>query len=171
VGETLLDEARAQLRAAKGITEVFAIVRTAARTVAGADGATVVLREGDNCFYADEDAMSPLWKGQRFPLDDCISGWAMRNDEIAVIPDIRLDTRIPQAAYRPTFVRSLAMVPIGARVPVGAIGAYWAHVRTATDEEIANVRALAAAAAHAIARVGLAEAPFTPSAMTDQRDA
>ena len=40
----------------------------------GADGATFVLRDGDCCYYVDEDAISPLWKGQRFPLEACISG-------------------------------------------------------------------------------------------------
>ena len=31
------------------------------------------LREGR---YADEDAIGKLWKGQRFPMSTCISGWA-----------------------------------------------------------------------------------------------
>ena len=33
----------------------------------------------NHCYYADEDAISPLWKGQRFPMSACISGWAMLN--------------------------------------------------------------------------------------------
>lgn len=47
--------------------EVQEIVRRAARQLTGADGATWILRDRDFCFYADEDAISPLWKGQRFP--------------------------------------------------------------------------------------------------------
>ena len=35
------------------------IVRSAARRLADAQGATFVLRDGPDCFYADEDAISP----------------------------------------------------------------------------------------------------------------
>src|SRR5258707_155851 len=66
-----------QLSMTRSLTEVMAIVRRAARDLSGADGATFVLRDGDQCYYADEDAISPLWKGQRFPMQACISGVAM----------------------------------------------------------------------------------------------
>ncbi|HVY79541.1 MAG TPA: GAF domain-containing protein, partial [Steroidobacteraceae bacterium] len=99
-----------KLSLARNLETVMAIVRRAARELTGADGATFVLREGDRCFYADEDAISPLWKGQRFPLEVCISGWAMLNRQPAVVEDIYADDRIPHDAYRPTFVKSLVMV-------------------------------------------------------------
>jgi GAF domain-containing protein len=165
VGETTLSHASQRLGEAESLTDIFEIVRRAARGIASADGATVVLREGENCFYADEDAMSPLWKGQRFPLTDCISGWAMLHDEVAVVPDITGDDRIPLAAYKPTFVKSLVMIPMGDPAG-GAIGAYWAHLHTATPAQVDALRALAAAAATALERVGLDGAPFTPSMMT-----
>lgn len=50
---------------------VINVVRTAARQLLGADGVTFVLREGDHVHYAEEDAVGPLWKGQRFPVDQC----------------------------------------------------------------------------------------------------
>ena len=53
----------------RSVADVQAVVRVAARRLTGADGATFVLRDGDSCYYADEDAISPLWKGQRFPID------------------------------------------------------------------------------------------------------
>lgn len=40
----------------------------------GADGATFVQRDGEFCYYADESAIKPLWKGSRFLLTECISG-------------------------------------------------------------------------------------------------
>lgn len=104
-----------------------------------------------------------MWKGQRFPIAQCISGWAMLNHAIAVVPDIEQDERIPVDAYRPTFVKSLVMVPIGGEHPVGAIGAYWARTRQASLDELAKLESLASATADAIARVGLEDAPFTPS--------
>jgi hypothetical protein len=61
----------------------------------------------------------------------------------AVIPDIYADPRVPADAYRPTFVRSMAMVPIGRETPLGAIGAYWAHHHEATEDQLEILRTLA----------------------------
>ncbi|MFK4084847.1 GAF domain-containing protein [Kribbella sp. NPDC020789] len=156
-------EVGALLAAAPDIAAVAAVVRTVARALTGAQGATFVLREDGNCFYVDEDAIAPLWKGQRFPLTTCISGWAMLNDTTAVIPDITVDPRIPQAAYRPTFVRSLAMVPVGSPAPVAAIGAYWSSARRPPESAVLALQELAEAAAAAIDRVGLENAPWAPN--------
>src|SRR3954452_19659728 len=114
----MAEEYAAALRSATTVTEIGEVVRRAARRVARAEGATFVLRDGDLCFYADEDAIAPLWKGQRFPMAECISGWAMIARESVCVPDIEQDDRIPLNAYRPTFVRSLMMVPINRRQPV-----------------------------------------------------
>lgn len=132
-----------ELSLVRSVGAIQEIVRRAARELAGADGATFVLRDGDKCHYADEDAISPLWKGQRFPLSACISGWAVLNARSVMIPDIYADPRIPADVYRPTFVKSLAMVPIRLESPIGAIGVYWAHSRTTTEQEIAVLQALA----------------------------
>lgn len=138
-----LVEVAQELSLARDLRAIMKVVRTAARELTAADGATFVLRDGDQCFYADENAISPLWKGRRFPISDCISGWAMLNREAAVIEDIYSDPRIPIDAYRSTFVKSLAMVPIRTAAPVGAIGNYWASRHRATDGEVKLLRALA----------------------------
>jgi hypothetical protein len=70
-----LVEAAQELSTVRDLTSIMAVVRRAARELTNADGATFVLREGDLCIYADENAISPLWKGRRFPISDCISGW------------------------------------------------------------------------------------------------
>jgi GAF domain-containing protein len=142
------------LREADSVKDVQLILKSSARAGVDAQGVTIVrLDEGRYCHYADEDAMSPLWQGQRFPVDRCISGWAMIHGQTVVVPDIRDDERIPQAAYRPTFVRSLVIVPIRPRSPIGAIGAYWADLHHATAEEIATLASLATAAELALARL------------------
>jgi putative nucleotidyltransferase with HDIG domain len=146
-----------RLSLARSLPEIQTIVRTGARRLTGADGATFVLRDGDKCFYADEDAIEPLWKGQRFPLGQCISGWAMNNRSPVAIEDIYVDDRIPHAAYRPTFVKSLAMVPIRRLDPVGAIGNYWAEMRVPTDHELDLLQALADSTAVAIENVQVYE--------------
>ena len=132
-----------RLSLARNLETVMAIVRRAARELTGADGATFVLRDEGRCYYADEDAISPLWKGQRFPMNACISGWAMLNRQPALIEDIFADDRIPHDAYRPTFVKSLVMVPIRRVEPIGALGTYWATRRRATPEEVSLLQALA----------------------------
>lgn len=152
-----------RLDRAADLSTVQEIVRSAARLVSHADGATFVLRDVDHCFYADEDAISPLWKGQRFPLTQCISGWAMLHSQTVVIRDITVDERIPIEAYRPTFVKSLAMVPIGVDKPIGAIGAYWATTHVASTEEVAALEGLAEATHLAMERVGLFDAPSLPT--------
>lgn len=131
------------LSQAHDVATVTRIARDAARSLTGADGSTFVLRDGDNCYYADENAIAPLWKGKRFPMDICISGWVMMNARSTTIPDIYADPRIPAEAYRPTFVKSLAMVPIRREAPIGAIGNYWTKPHRPTDEEVMVLQALA----------------------------
>ncbi len=139
----LLVEVIKQLSLARSVEAIVDIVKTAARQLNGADGATFVLRDGDLCHYVAEDAIGPLWQGRRFPLRACISGWAMLEKRAAVVPDIYADPRIPADAYRPTFVKSLVMVPIRADAPIGAIGNYWARPYEASAEEVELIQALA----------------------------
>jgi hypothetical protein len=150
---TLLIETVQRLAMARDVATVQDIVRTSARQLTGADGATFVLRDGDRCHYVDEDAIAPLWKGQKFPMSACVSGWAMLNRQPAVIPDIYTDARIPHDAYRPTFVKSLVMVPIRTLDPIGAIGNYWATPHTPTDDEVRLLQALADSTAVAMENV------------------
>ncbi|MFT3775450.1 MAG: GAF domain-containing sensor histidine kinase [Minicystis sp.] len=146
----MLIHAVKELSLARDISAITQIVRTAARQLVNADGATFVLRDGDQCYYADEDAIAPLWKGRRFPMSACVSGWVMEHATDVAIDDIYADERVPQDAYRPTFVRSLAMVPIREKVPAGAIGVYWATPRHTTAEELTVLRALADSTSTAI---------------------
>jgi PAS domain S-box-containing protein len=152
-----LVEAVERLAAVETLDDVIAIVRSKAREISGAEGVTFVLRDGEFCHYIDEDAVGPLWKGKRFPLTACISGWCMLNGEIAVIPDIYVDNRIPHDAYRPTFVNSLVMVPVKAGAAIAAIGSYWSERRNFDEGELELVRALARSTAVAIQSLRMRE--------------
>lgn len=143
------------LSLARTMDQVTTIVRQAARELTGADGATFVLRDNDLCYYADELAIAPLWKGKRFPMKACISGWVMMKREPAVIKDIFEDPRIPIEAYRPTFVKSLAMVPIRRKSPIGAIGNYWATQHQATEQQLQLLQALADSTSIALENIQL----------------
>lgn len=140
------------LAAARDVAAIVEIVRHAARELVDADGATFVLRDGDQCYYVDEDAIEPLWRGMRFPLESCISGWAMIHHEAVFLPDIYVDDRIPHEAYRPTFVQSLAMTPVRTDDPVAAIGTYWADEHVTTPAEAEVLQALADSTAVALER-------------------
>ncbi len=148
-------QAALELAGAHEVERVADVVRRAARELTGADGVTFVLREGERVHYLDEDAIAPLWKGMRFPIDACISGWAIRNRRAVAIEDVFADDRIPHHLYAPTFVKSLAMVPVRPEDPVGAIGAYWAVPHAATTRELGHLAALAGFAAVALANVAL----------------
>lgn len=150
--ERLLDAVQ-HLSMAGSLDEVQQVVRTAARDLGACDGATFVLRDGDQCYYADEDAIAPLWKGHRFPLEACISGFAMLRRTPVAIPDIYADERVPHEAYRPTFVTSMLMVPVRALDPIAAIGTYWAEPHTPTDTEISLLQGLANATSVALDKV------------------
>ncbi|MFP5223564.1 MAG: PAS domain S-box protein [Acidobacteriota bacterium] len=153
----MLSHVAQELASAQSLDRVMALVRTAARKLTGSDGATFVLRDDDKCYYADEDAIEPLWKGQHFPLNACISGWVMLEKQAAVIEDIYADPRIPAEAYRPTFVKSLVMVPVRREAPIAAIGNYWATQVLAGPGTVRILQSLADLASVAMENVRLYE--------------
>jgi len=125
------------------LDSVMTLVGVAARQLTHADGATFVLRQGEECFYAHENAIAPLWQGQRFPLDHCICGWAMTHQQVAMIEDVYSDARIPVEAYAPTFVKSLTIVPMHHPTPLGAVGVYWAERHQPLSQEVDLLQVLA----------------------------
>lgn len=161
------------LRETETFARLQAVTLGEARRICAADGATFVVRDGERCFYVDEDSIAPLWKGQRFPLNQCISGWAMRHGGVAEVPDIRIDDRIPQQAYRPTFVRSLVMAPMGGGRPaLGSVGVYWtAPGHRLQPSELTELTELALEAGRAIVRLGVDNAPWAPNFGSDARAA
>ena len=144
-----------ELAGATSAEQVAHIVRTAARTLSGADGVAVVLREQGLVRYVDEDSAGPLWKGRSFPIDACISGWAMLHDQRVVIPDVFADERVPHDLYRQTFVRSCVMTPVGKPDAIACIGAYWRDIHDATPAELERLDAIARATAVALENLRL----------------
>jgi diguanylate cyclase (GGDEF)-like protein len=157
----VLADAVQRLASAKETNDVHAIIRSAARNLTGADGATFVHREGSICFYADEDAIAPLWKGRRYPINQCIAGWAMLNRQSVAIADIYSDKRISRDVYWETFVKSLTIVPIRSVAPIGAIGCYWSHTHIPHGTEISALQSLADAAGVALQNVSSSESMTT----------
>src|SRR3569623_598334 len=96
-----------QLSRARDAATVQRIATAYARQLTGADGATFIRREMGECHYAEEDAKAPLWKGRRFPLERCISGWSMLQRAPVIVEHVQQDPRIVEDMYRLTFVKSL----------------------------------------------------------------
>ena len=154
-----LQEIAADLADAESLDEVIHVIRISARMVAGADGITFVRREGDFVHYVAEDAIAPLWRGQSFPIASCISGIAMLAREPVIIPDVFADPRVPHQAYEPTFVKSMAMFPVGMDLMPAAIGAYWSRAGNVDEDTIAILAALAKTTGATLDALGLIVTP------------
>lgn len=149
----LLIQVIQELSLAHSMDQIQNIVKKAARSLVGSDGTAFVLRDNDRCYYVDEDSISPLWKGQHFDMNICISGWVMKKKKTVIIEDIYNDNRIPIDAYSSTFVKSLTIVPIRTIDPIGAIGNYWKESHVPTTEEIKLLEALANSTSIAIENI------------------
>jgi two-component sensor histidine kinase len=150
-----LARAVGDLSAARSHDAIIDVVRRAAREITGAVGVAIVLRDKDLCHYIAEDSAVPLWAGQKFPLDACVSGWAMLNNRQVVISNLYQDTRVPHEAYRPTGIHSLIMTPVGEPTPFGALGAYWLEERAPSKDQTAALAALANCMATALENIDL----------------
>lgn len=142
-----------RLGSAGSLPDILEILRVSARAILRSDGVAVIAREGDCVHYVGEDAIAPLWSGQRFAIVSCISGLAMLERRIIVIPDIRLDPRVPLNAYLSTFVASMAVAPIGRGEPVAAIGAYWRCAQPIEDDALVLLDMLARGASAHLERI------------------
>lgn len=149
-GLTTLIEMIESLSTTRTINEVADVVRSAARRILDADGVSFVMRDQDQCLYVDEDAIGPLWKGKRFPMDQCVAGRAMKSGRVIVCPDIYADPDMPHDAYRPTFVKSLVVAPVRPRDPLAAIGVYWARPFEPPREVLGKLQVIARATASAL---------------------
>lgn len=144
-----------ELSLARDLASIQRIVSAAARHLAGADGACFVRRDQGASYYAEEDAIAPLFKGRRFPMDQCIAGWCMRHRAQVVIGDVATDPRIRPEIYGQTFIRSLAVVPVRNLDPVGAVAVYWASGNQPNEHQLSLLQALADSAAAAMENVSL----------------
>ena len=153
----LLVDATRSIAKTYSMDSIMHTVHTTARNIMNAEGSSFILREGEYCHYADENAVTPLFKGKTYPLTDCISGWAIKNKQLVAIKDIYSDERIPTELYRETFVKSLAIAPIRQNDPLGAIGVYWDKYYEPSAEELQLLQTLADATAKAVENIHLIE--------------
>jgi PAS domain S-box-containing protein len=144
-----------RLAHARSLDEVADVVRSTARNVTGAEGITFSTCDGEHCNPIAEDAVTPLRAGQLFKLSEYISRQAMIHGEPVVIPDLYADRRVPQELYRPTFVKSMVMMPVRAGAKEAAIGAYWSEPGAPDDRAVELLGMLGRYVGAAIRNVGL----------------
>ena len=122
---------------------VMKIVKRAARRISRAQGVTLAFRQDNECYFAGEEAIAPLFKGMLLPLTGCINGWSILHNETVIVSDILQDDRIPQDQFSSSFVRSLAVFPVGTSAPFAAIGCYWSDVHEPSQEVVRLLESLA----------------------------
>lgn len=149
----LMSAATERLGQAGALTDVLEIIRSSARSILRCDGVTVIVRDGEEVEYVGEDAIAPLWSGQRFAIRSCVSGLAMLERRMIVIPDIHQDARVPLNAYLSTFVHSMAVAPVGRGQPVAAIGAYWRSSHPIEEDALVLLDMLAKGASAQLERI------------------
>jgi len=153
----LLVQVVQELSITRDLPTIFAIARRAARELTGADVAAIVLRDGELCYFADEDGVAMPWRDRRFALERCFPGHAIRDRAAMFVEDVARDERAADDPYR-SAVTSLAIAPmrrLDPRGPRGAIGAYWARPHRCTASEIHVLEALADSTGIAIGNVEL----------------
>lgn len=150
-----LVRAAQDLSRARSLKDVQDVVGIAARDLADADGATLILRDGDEGYYANGDATGTLRNGRGFAMETRVSSWSMTRGEPIVIEDVTSADGVPIDTYRPTCVRSMVMVPIRPDGPLGAIGLYWSQPTLASQPVVELAQALADSTAIALEHVQL----------------
>lgn len=129
----------------RSLDRVGEVVRDAALELVGSDGASVLLPEGDGCYFPRHSTLTLSRCGERCGVEASAGGWAMRNRCPAIIPDVARDPRTPFSVYGPTLIESVAAVPIEGegKVALGAIENYWIERHIASKEEIEMLQLLA----------------------------
>lgn len=128
---------------AHSLEEITKIVLLAVRELTHSDGATFAVLDNGFSYYVDENAINPLWKGQRFPINIDISGWVMMNGQSCSTEDIVNEELVHIDVYKNNLIKSMTVVPICSEKPVGAIGTYWFNRHQATMEELEILELLA----------------------------
>jgi signal transduction histidine kinase len=143
------------LTASKTMEQMQEAITHSARNLVHSDSAALVMLEDGLCHHVAEDSSIRLWKGGKFSMDECVSGWSISHNKTAVIRDLASDSRVLTKHYASTPIKSLVMAPIFLDRPIGAIGAYWNEVFEPSPTDIKILQTLADSAAMSIENLKL----------------
>lgn len=145
------------LSAAHTMEEIQKVTAASAKALLYCDGVTLMLREGDSYRAVGEDPILPLCGGKPFPLEGWISGQSILDNQIAVIPDIMADAKLPHDLAKDAPIKSLVMVPVNPDDPFAALGYYWSTEFIPTANDIQLLQTIADVAAKAIQNIQLVD--------------
>ncbi len=110
------------------IEQIARVCCERARQAVSSDGVCFVLIEDGHAHYIEEDSVNIFLKGTSRGLEDCICGWCIQHEQLALVDDVYQDERIHIRFYDDSYVRSLAMIPInGESGVIGALGFYFSQ--------------------------------------------
>jgi signal transduction histidine kinase len=132
---------------ARDLDEIAGTVCPAARQILDADGATLVLKDGDGCKVINEDTIAPLWPGERRLRH---GAWMIEQDEPLVIEDLHEDQGLSGQDFRDSYVRGLTVIPVRGERLQAALICSWAGPGFASVGQLAMLHRLAGATAAAI---------------------
>jgi chemotaxis family two-component system sensor kinase Cph1 len=115
----------------------------AAREIVAADGAALLVAEGEGGRVIGEDAIAPLWKG---PRRERFSGWHLQQDRPVVLEDGGDELE----DYRGSFIEGVTLVPVRGRKTRGALACHWAGPGAASRAQLDSLETLARATAGAL---------------------
>jgi signal transduction histidine kinase len=138
-----LVRALAALIEARDRQAIAEVVCPAARDLVHADGAALLLPEGDGCRAWGEDSIAPLWRG---PPRERFGAWALEQDRPVTIEEASVDLD----DYRDSFVGGLTLVPVRRGKTRGALSCLWAGPGAASREQLPALEALARATGAAL---------------------
>ncbi|MGW0231958.1 GAF domain-containing protein [Actinopolymorpha singaporensis] len=144
-----------RLEGCETLDELQTQVCLLARELLDATGATLVLVDGDKSHHVAEDSAFSLWLDCRFPLTQCLSGWAILHATTAVSPDVHNDQRTCREEDLPVPVHSAIMSPLGGEAPFGAIGACWTRAGVPNAQLVATLEKVATLTTVALRRFGV----------------
>jgi PAS domain S-box-containing protein len=150
----LLAETQAYLAGADFDLQTFmtgAVDRLAQAT--RAKGVVVELIEGDEMVYRAASESLAAHVGMRLKRDGSLSGLCVERSEILISEDCRTDPRVDHAACERVGVRSMVCAPlIHGGAPVGVLKLMSERARGFGEEDITDLRVVAATLAGAMAR-------------------
>ena len=138
---------------ASSLETVATVAVSAARDVAKADGADLIVRDGTLCHQVAEEGLAPQISEHRLPLATCVAGRALALGEDVVIEDTGTLLDAAGDLTVPDRVASLAAIADRAATPAIAIGVYWASRTSPSQDQVHLLKVLADSVAAARQRL------------------
>lgn len=135
-----------RLANAKSQQELTALATAAARSILDADGATLTVREGEDCYVAGADGVTMECVGHRLKVSECGCGLVLLTGKPLIVADLHSDNRPHFDWLRDQPQKAFAIIPIGQGPVVGTLAAYWNRVHQVEPCELNVLTALASAA-------------------------